>query len=202
MGAEQLTSLFPTRKAVESSVLELASSSWQAYCSPAPTQIDEILQTDTSTLPFLDAALRAHLKRFPSVKNGLGAIENLALKLTQDGPADFNNLFAGFADAEPDYGLGDSQFALVLARMISAKRPALRASGVNGHDPAPTLTLLTLQNTDIEITELGRAMLRGEVDFVSQNGIDAWLGGVHLDDPEKLWRWDDQLESIVSNARG
>ena len=201
LSAEQLASLFPNRKAVESRALQLASLSWRAYCSPDPTQIEQILEADTSALPFLGAALGAHLKRFPSIKNGLGAIENVALGLTQDGPASFNDIFAGFADAEPNYGLGDSQLALVLARMISAKRPALRVIGVNGNDPAPPPTLSTLQNTKIEITELGRAMLKGGTDFVSQNGIDMWLGGVHLDNPEKLLRWDDQLEKLVSNAR-
>jgi len=201
LDAKELASLFPNRKVVGLAELKLADSSWRAYCSPDPTQIEQILEADTSALPFLGAALGAHLKRFPSIKNGLGAIENVALGLTQDGPASFNDIFAGFADAEPNYGLGDSQLALVLARMISAKRPALRVIGVNGNDPAPPPTLSTLQNTKIEITELGRAMLKGGTDFVSQNGIDMWLGGVHLDNPEKLLRWDDQLEKLVSNAR-
>jgi hypothetical protein len=29
------------------------------------------------------------------------------------------------------------------------------------------------------------------------NGIDRWIGGVHLQASEKGWRYDERLESIV-----
>ena len=39
-------------------------------------------------------------------------------------------------------------------------------------------------------------MLRGDADFVELNGLDLWLGGVHLS-PNNLWRWDESAERIV-----
>ena len=203
LDAAQLASLFPNRKAVESRTLELASSAWRAYCSPNPTLIEQILETDTSTLPFLGAALRAHLRRFPSVRNGLGAIENLSLELARSGSVNFTNLFTGFADSAPVYGFGDAQFGLALARLISAKHPALTMAGSNGRtDPVHPHKLGSLQNAGFEITELGLAALQDEVDFVTVNGIDIWLGGVHLDTIDTLWRWNDQSQRIVSQPAG
>ena len=38
--------------------------------------------------------------------------------------------------------------------------------------------------------------LRGTANFVALNGIDRWLGGVHLSDTN-LWRWDEQKKEIV-----
>ena len=90
LNAEQLASLFPDRKEITEREMKLGRSAWQAYCSPDPTAIERLLETEASALPFLAAALRAHLKRFPSVSNGLGAIENKVLKLIESGASDFN----------------------------------------------------------------------------------------------------------------
>lgn len=198
LNPEQLASLFADRKTIERHTLELGSLAWRAYCSPSPILIEQLLQTDTSALPFLDAALRAHLERFPSLRNGLGALENLCIELMRSGLNNFTNLFFRFADALPGYGFGDAQFALVLSRLISANHPALKITGANGSNQ--TLALSTLQTSKVEITDLGRALQQSEADFISLNGIDTWLGGVHLNDADSVWRWDDHSKGIVSRA--
>jgi hypothetical protein len=48
-----------------------------------------------------------------------------------------------------------------------------------------------------EITEHGRAALAGEEDFVARNGIDLWLGGIHLHGSEAAWRWDDDSQQLL-----
>lgn len=201
LNSEQLASLFPDRSEIQPSDLELGRSAWQAYCSPDPVAMEQLLETDTSALPFLAAALRAHLKRFPSVRNGLGAIENSCLELIQSGSSNFMNLFSRFGDAVPEYGLGDAQLWLSLRRMSVAKQPMVKIVGLNGNHLGSALAMktgATLRNARFEVTELSDSVLRGEADFVSLNGIDIWLGGVHLDGVETLWRWDEQSERIVS----
>ena len=47
----------------------------------------------------------------------------------------------------------------------------------------------------VGITEQGLGVLRG-ADDIAINGIDTWLGGVHLTG-ENLWRWDPQSAAIV-----
>jgi hypothetical protein len=37
--------------------------------------------------------------------------------------------------------------------------------------------------TRFRLTETGYQVMRGKVDFVELNGIDLWLGGVHLSAP-------------------
>lgn len=197
LNAAQLASLFPGRTEVSLAELQLARAAWQAYCSPKPTAIEDLLKTDTSALPFLEAALRAHLKRFPSVRNGLGAIENTGLELVQSGASDFQVLFSGFGDVEPIYGLGDAQFWLALKRM-NGRQSLLTIAGLSGADQGNALTPDIARNARFKITGLGESVLRGEADFVSLNGLDTWLGGVHLDDKEPLWRWDEQSEKLFS----
>jgi hypothetical protein len=143
-------------------------------------------------------ALRLHLRRFPSVNNGLNEIENTGLKLIKSGSSAFTDLFPRFGDAKPTYGLGDAQFWLALSRMSNARQPLVANAGLNGNATGSPLTPVVLQNASFKITEVGESVLRGEADFVSLNGIDIWLGGVHLDGVETLWRWDEPSGRIVS----
>ncbi|MDQ2921692.1 MAG: RNA polymerase subunit sigma-24 [Acidobacteriota bacterium] len=196
LDAEQMASLFPGRQQVTSPQLKLAELTWQAYCSPDPAEIEKVLQTGTSLLPFLRQALQAHLRRFPSTKNGLGRIENKGLELIQGGSETFIDVFPRFGDAEPIYGLGDAQFWLALQGMSGGKQPLLRIE--NGKNGGRELTPDIVRKAKFEITEPGKAVLRGEADFVELNGIDLWLGGVHLS-RSNLWRWDESSETIVSD---
>ena len=41
------------------------------------------------------------------------------------------------------------------------------------------------------MTERGCAVLDGREDRIGLNGIDRWLGGVHLSGGEAVWRWDE-----------
>jgi hypothetical protein len=42
----------------------------------------------------------------------------------------------------------------------------------------------------LELSGDGWAVLVGEADQIELNGIDRWLGGVHLTGHEVAWRWD------------
>jgi hypothetical protein len=181
--AEQLALLFPARQQVSAQQMDLGVAAWQAYRAPNPAAIETVLQGDTSALPFLRAALQAHLQRFPSTKNGLGRIENLALELVHAGQKSFIDLFQRFGEAASIYGFGDAQFWLALRRLSSARQPLLAIASVGNGPSGPSLQTLTSAvepKARFEITKLGESTLRGATDFVALNGIDLWLGGVHL----------------------
>ena len=38
--------------------------------------------------------------------------------------------------------------------------------------------------------------LAAEADHVTLNGLDRWIGGVHLNGRHARWRWDDGTESL------
>ena len=47
------------------------------------------------------------------------------------------------------------------------------------------------------LTDEGLAVLNGQADWITpRGGIDKWLGGVHLQGPEGLWRWDAQRKKL------
>jgi hypothetical protein len=190
----QMASLFDGRHEVSYVENTLASAAWQAYCSPSPTAIQTLLETDTSAMPFLKPALQLHLERFPSVSNGLGRIQNRGLGFIHDGVRSFVDLFPRFGDSEPIYGLGDAQFWNSLRRMGEAREPLVNIESGNASDPK--LNSEDFRQMSFEITQAGDAVLNARADFVKMNGIDTWLGGVHLLGKDNIWRWDDQKKSL------
>jgi len=195
LSPEQMASLFVGRHEVSNAEKTLATAAWQAYCSHAPTAVQTLLETDTSAMPFLKPALQLHLERFPFVSNGLGRIQNRGLELIHDGVRNFAELFPRFGDAEPTYGLGDAQFWNTLRRMSEAQEPLVNIKNGNASDPK--LTSEKIHQMSFEITEAGESVLNGRADFVEMNGIDTWLGGVHLLGRTDLWRWDNQAQSLT-----
>ncbi len=185
LSGEQLASLYDTRHQVTEAELSLAARAWAAYCSANPQEIAHLLDQDNSALPFLGRALRLHLLRFPSEGNGLGRIENRALEMISISAIGFNTLFPKFAQAESAYGLGDSQFWCALKRLGHGRDPLITISGMTGSGSN------LYHDALFELTATGRAVLAGERDFIETNGIDLWLGGVHLVEGS-VWRRDER----------
>ena len=194
---EQLASLFDDRHEISESELKTAARAWAAYRSSDPRAIANLLNEDTSSMPFLQQALTLHLARFPSVRNGLGRIENRALELIARGPIDFKSLFPIFAKTEHVYGLGDSQLWRELNRLSDSSNPVINVSGFD--DKGGAFNSNQFHQARLELTETGRAVLAGEQDFLELNRVDYWLGGVHLVDGNS-WRWDDHRETIDRDA--
>ncbi|HYJ86065.1 MAG TPA: hypothetical protein VEW46_08430 [Pyrinomonadaceae bacterium] len=196
LNSDELASLFPKRQQVTAEQLKIGATAWQAYSSSNPQDIEKILVSDTQPLPFLQAALAAHLRRFPSTLNGLGAVETRALEVIQSGSQTFGDLFQSFGASEPVYGLGDSQFWSTLRRMTEARQPLLAVNNGNSDEKSD---VAILPDATFEITNVGRRVLKSEADFVELNGIELWLGGVHLSGNKPTWRWDEGSGRIVAS---
>ena len=193
LNEQQLQSLFPQRSAVNAAQLELAVRAWEAYSSSDARLLISLLRSDTSSLPFLNDALQKHLERFPSTRNGLGRVENTALNLIVEGYSKFRALFPAFTRRESTYGFGDAQVYLSLETLMTARKPLLVQSNSNHWSKDSAQMLLA----SFELTDDGKAVLAGEEDFVAANGIDTWLGGIHLKGNEAAWRWDEESRQLM-----
>jgi hypothetical protein len=198
LNPKQLASLLEQRHEVSATELELGQEAWNAYCSPDPSLLMELLKKDLSALPFLKRALESHLTRFPSVLNGLGRIENAGLRLIATGYEKFGELFPRFAYEQRVYGLGDFQLWLDLRSLSNVRRPLLQiANGANaGKGPVSEEVV----QTRFELTTDGQLVLQNNEDFVELNGIDLWLGGVHLSADHDLWRWDNDKGELLHQS--
>jgi hypothetical protein len=189
----QLRSLFPGRSEIAAAELGLAVQAWEAYSAPDARSLISLLRTDTSALPFLQDALKKHLERFPSTRNGLGRVENTALSLVPAGHSKFRSLFPAFARRESVYGFGDAQVYSAIETMMTVRKPLLIQHSRNNWSKDSAQMLLA----SFELTDDGKAVLAGEEDFVTTNGIDKWLGGIHLNGQEAAWRWDEDTKQLL-----
>jgi hypothetical protein len=173
-GAE-LAALWPARRTVSEQQFALAEAAWSAFCSSDPTAIESLLARDTSALPFLAGALRRHLQQFPAVENGLARTERQILQLSAESRHTFQTLFAADQRLEERIFMGDTFFERWIRGLIECRHP-----------------LLAIEDGVYRVTGLGRDTLAGSVDHLRLNGINRWLGGVHLRGNDVLWRWDER----------
>jgi hypothetical protein len=55
------------------------------------------------------------------------------------------------------------------------------------------------RSTRVQLTDTGARVLAGEADHVQLNGINRWIGGVHLHGHHTTpWRWHEGTESIAA----
>lgn len=177
MNAAQLAALFDARMRVTEAQLTLASSAWQAFTADDPGELVRIVRHEnTNDLAHLQGALVRMLEEYPSTFNGLGRTEHQMLEIIGQSPLTAFDLFAAAARREERVFMGDATFLMRLRRLLEARHPLLQRKS----DDAP-----------LHLTDDGRRVLAGSADDVALNGIDRWIGGVHLT-PDNLWRWSGE----------
>ncbi len=188
----QLASLLDTRQLVGEAQLELGAKAWQAFGSPDPSGLLHLIEhADFQSLPFLRAALIRHLEQFPSVRNGLGLSEQYALEGIAEGIARAGPLFRYHQDREEAVFMGDGTFYYYLQRLAANPAPLIRYAEKESGSPAMATCGLT---------PVGRRVLAGDADAVELRGIDRWFGGVHLEDREAKWRWNERKRSLEEQS--
>ena len=178
---DELLPLFPKRQGASRAQLELAARAWAAFTAADPNSIVVLFQEDTSALPYLLGALQRHLEQFPSIRNGLSRTEQQVLEIGDAGPASVERVFCCDRALEEQIFMGDLVFKSYICGLAKARIPLVTIA----QNQKP------FWNSQVTITAEGRAVLRGEADHLRLNGIDRWLGGVHVNG-DHVWRWDDE----------
>jgi hypothetical protein len=190
LSALELESLLETRQPVSAGQYELAARAWDAFRADDPLALDQLLETDTSALPFLASSLRRHLEEFPWTRDGLSRTERRIMQLARPGSIDIRRAFQLMHDDESAFYIGDSSFWQIVTELESAT-PALVSVAATEAGPG------RLPSGTIALTDAGRSILGGHADRISQCGIDRWLGGVHLVEAQPNWRWDPERGRIA-----
>lgn len=184
--AADLELLFQSRTPATPAVFDIAARAWGAYSSSDPRLLNDVFTSAPGDLPFLREGLRLHATRFPSIRNGLGSVENRLLTLVANGATDFATLFSLFDEKPPRFGFGDAQVLYTLRYLASRPVPIITMSETSEVPPKATFT----------ITPAGENVLTGAVDDTMVNDPDYWLGGAHVT-KENVWRWDESRGEIT-----
>ena len=162
---------------------------WAAVTAGEPTSLLTFLSRTARSLPFLQPALKKLLTRFPHVQSGVNYWERELLKCTRDrGPLAPRIVAYTMGDNFGPDLIGDAYLFSRLRRLAdtSHAHPLLNLSG----DRA------ALRRTEVRLTDAGHEVLAGRASFIALNGIDDWVGGVHLDSTRRLV-WFHSGDSLI-----
>ena len=179
----------PAPLGVGSASLAYLDDVWSALISSRPDALIHFLDAIPRPLPLLGPALGKMLFGYPDLRSGVNRYDTQLLVSTKtDGPT-VARVIASAMKAfffEQDECVGDNWLFWRLRRLADPKLP----------HPAVTLTgqRTTMRGTEASLTAEGERVLNGELNFVKLNGIDDWVGGVHLDSRAgDVWFNNDQM---------
>ena len=172
--------------------LEMAARAWAAFRAPVPEGLGAIAAVRLGELRFLGEAFDRLSREYPATRDGLSLTERRVLAAVADGAPSAGRAVGRALARETRPFMGDTTYFGRLDRMAQGQHPLLRL------DPPGRPVELT---TGVHLTGAGARVLAGEADQVALNGIDRWIGGVHLQGHHVPWRWDDGTETIIRVAR-
>jgi len=189
---EALRLLWKTRTQATAAMLNLGLETWRAFANSDPRDLAAIMRSGTPALPLLARALHRHLRELPSSINGLSFTEEMSLRLLAGKEMNLVDVFGSLTyEHDPLPGQGDLQIRDRVLNMESTgvyeRRPGV---GRNGETHPPWTDVL-------KITDLGRAVLKGEVDFMSLRAPNRWVGGVEIGAGLPDWRWNEETRDAM-----
>lgn len=202
---EAIRMLWARRSPVTAQQLAQGSAAWTALQAPSPMALANIVAAPDAALPNLPGALRRHLQELPSTANGLALTEQLILEILVEGTRPAGQIFrALLRGKEPRPWLGDLMFWHILRAMTRVSGPVFGVISQNGHPGTADDPLAGGPDwqsphppRELAITDTGRAILAGHIDWLSLGPPERWLGGIRIAAGEAVWRWDPGSETPV-----
>jgi hypothetical protein len=186
----QLPGLLEAATPLTAEALDLGADAWAALRADHPGGLNRVAAARSPQLRFLGEGFDRLRREYPSTRDGLSLTERRILAATAEGPGQptAGTVFARLGERERRPFLGDLFCFRIVARLARARVPLL-AADPPGDEVAG--------GTRLRLTAAGRRVLGGEADHVALNGIDRWVGGVHLHGREARWRFDEGTESVA-----
>ncbi|HIO91729.1 MAG TPA: DUF1835 domain-containing protein [Leucothrix mucor] len=186
---EEILALQQYKEKVSEQHLHLAKKSWHAFRSSTPQKWADLLETDTSILPFLRKTILRLLAEYPSCENGLSLTAQITLKIISKEKLSPYDLFERYQKSEENQFLGDSSFWKLLNELLASNPPLIEVP------TSENFALKPKPEQQANITSIGEKVLLGECHYLEMIEIERWIGGVHLS-KGNIWCWDSGKESL------
>jgi hypothetical protein len=182
LSSEQLSRL--RGAPLTAAAVEYARRAWAALRAPDPAGVNEIATSRSTELRFVAEAYDRLAREYPSTRDGLSLTERRLLAAVAAGAGTAGAAFVRAAARELRPVLGDTWAFDRIARLAQTEVPRLAAEPPVG------------RATSVALTDAGREVLSGRADHVALNGVDRWIGGVHLSGRDVPWRFDEGTETV------
>lgn len=188
--SEALRLLWDERTPVSEQQLEAGRAVWAKVRRDDPTPLALAARAGIPGLPQMARAIQRHCQELPWLRDGLSLTERLVMQLLAEGPKTVDEIYSALMrEREPLPWLGDIMLLFILDSMKASSKP-VSTGAFEGEQRRWPDELLT-------ITDLGRTVLAGEVDWLSLSPPERWLGGVHVSAASPCWRWDEQSATTI-----
>ncbi|MET9021262.1 DUF1835 domain-containing protein [Actinopolymorpha sp. NPDC004070] len=168
---------------------DVAVAAWAAFTAPDPAGLAPIARIASPVLRHLGEAFGRLAQEYPGRSDGLSLTERRIVLAVEGGAGTAGAVFAEVRRRERRPYLGDTSCFDRIAELAGARRPLL-AVGPGTTDDG------SYADRAVELTATGRDVLAGRADHVELNGVDRWIGGVHLSGTRPAWRYDERLETL------
>ena len=160
---------------------------WHTLVNESPQLWGEFNFSLLEDWPFITETFDRLKNEFPDKYTGLSLTQTLLLKTLTSASMPGMAMFEAYGKQEWAVFLGDAVFEKELAALLHAKCPLLFIETDYGD-----------WGDDVwALTPVGIDVLIGKKNHVKLNGIDKWIGGVHLNENRCWWfnKEKNQLES-------
>lgn len=180
LSPEAINRLNPGAKPLVPEQIDDLQRAWRAYTSSDPRELTGFVTGPTAS-PYLHRAMAQLVCRYPDVRTGLSRWDEVLLKQTiENGPLLLRAIGHTMAACDTPDWVGNGY---LFDRVMKLGGPELPSPLVDLRSGLPPK-----KRPHIEITDFGRKVLAGEANHVAENGIDHWVGGVHLTSDSVVFR--------------
>ena len=180
--------LYERRPRLRKETLRLAKAAWLAFIDSTPERMLALDLSNARQLPFLREAFDRLWQEYPNRTNGLSLLQNRILQALDKGLKTAWQVYTRVNSQEKRVFLDFLLMWPHVVQLTSARHQLIAFEPYDASAPASARPL--------RITDTGREVLAGEKDHIRINGIDRWIGGVHLETQKTIWRYDEQLATL------
>ena len=186
LAPEKIREFAPESSQLSDEQIDEYLAAWRAYVSSDPSDLLSFLRREPVN-EVLSAAMKQLVHRYPSAKTGLSGWDEDLISYTAKKPGKASRIVGytiGYSnDLDP---LGD-QYIFYRLRRLGDTRLECPLVSLAGE-------CVNIRTCEAQLTEFGRDVLAGNANAIDANGIDDWVGGVHLHRADSVpLRRDDTL---------
>jgi len=187
---EALLLLWRGRMPVSPAQRAAGRAAWERLRAPDPRPLAASAAGWPGALPHLAGALLRHCREFPGARDGLGLSERLVLQLLAEAPRTAGEIYRDLMlEREPLPWMSDLMMRALIEGMKRARPKPFECTAANLPDD--------WAKEPLALAPAGRAVLAGDVDWLSLAPPERWLGGVRIAAATPCWRWDEASAGFV-----
>ena len=184
---EELSNFFKSRALLSRKQIGMARRAWELYGVSDPMPLFHFAKRHLESAPILCNALLRQLERYPSVHNGLSVSEEALLREVEK-RGTVVRAVGHVLGNDDDFRTGDDELFASLLEFLTCKYPLIEPVE-NGHN---FTSFAEFRRLAVRRSAVGHDVISGRTDHVTMNGVNRWIGGVHLKGKVVPWRWDSE----------